>query len=224
MERSAESERLITVSLDHLLPHPLNPNIMSDDFLHKLATNIQQGQDYPPLVVRPHPDRPGHYQLLDGHQRHTALQRLGHTNARCYLWPCTDPQALTLIATLNRLQGQDQPLMRAQLLNELAQMLPQEDLSSLLPETEGEIQSALKLVQLDTDALLEQLQQAQPPLDGQVRLISFVVPAQDEPAILQAIDHIAAQLTCQNRRGRALATLAHHYLASDDNASPEVTQ
>ena len=111
--------RLLRLPLDRLRPHPANANVMDEERLEKLAENIRREEDYPPLVVRPHPEEQGAYQILDGHQRLDILRRLGHQEATCYVWPCDDRTALVLLATLNRLEGQDDPLKRAELLREL---------------------------------------------------------------------------------------------------------
>jgi len=213
MERSARTGRLIEVRVEDLIPHPLNANVMSEDYLEKLARNIQREGDYPPLVVRPHPDRPGRYQLLDGHQRCEALRRMGYREARCYLWPCDDAEALTLMATLNRLEGQDQPVRRAELLAELVGLIPEVDLSILLPESQSEIEALLGLMELDADALLRELEESSGRYGtAETRLVSFLVPVEDEEVVVSIIDGIASQLAGRNRRGRALVTLARHYV------------
>jgi len=107
------------VPLDNLLPHPLNSNVMSPDLQAKLRAHIKWTGRYPFLVVRPPPDEPGKYQVLDGHHRVAVLRDLGHTEARCDVWQVDDREAKLLLATLNRLQGQDQPLRRAELVHEL---------------------------------------------------------------------------------------------------------
>ena len=53
------------VPLDDLLPHPLNSNVMPEDLRAKLKAHIKRTGRYPFLVVRPHPDEPGKYQVLD---------------------------------------------------------------------------------------------------------------------------------------------------------------
>src|SRR3989442_1264884 len=107
------------VPLDDLLPHPLNSNVMPPYLQAKLWAHIKRTGRYPFLVVRPHPDEPGKYQVLDGHHRVAVLRDLGHTEARCDVWQVDDREAKLLLATLNRLQGQDLPRRRAQLLHEL---------------------------------------------------------------------------------------------------------
>jgi len=106
---SRRTDRLARVPLNRLRPHPANANVMDEERLEKLAANIGREGDYHPLVVRPHPEEPGCYQLLDGHQRLQVLKHLGHEDAVCYVWPCDDQTALVLLATLKRLEGQDDP-------------------------------------------------------------------------------------------------------------------
>jgi len=108
---------------------------MAEDLLEKLARNITRHRRYPPLVVRPHPDRPGEFQIIDGAQRFEVLLRLGYHEVTCFLWPCNDAEALLLIATLNRLHGEDIPRKRAELIAEIRGLLPTEALQELLPRT-----------------------------------------------------------------------------------------
>ncbi|MBE3071108.1 MAG: ParB N-terminal domain-containing protein, partial [Planctomycetes bacterium] len=55
------------------------------------------------------------YQILNGHHRAQALRELGHTHARCDVWEVDDAEARLLLATLNRLEGRDDPGLRARL-------------------------------------------------------------------------------------------------------------
>ncbi len=73
------------VPLDDLRPHPLNANVMPEDLREKLAAHINRTGRYPFLVVRPHPEEPGKYQVLDGHHRVAVLRELGFTRSplRC---------------------------------------------------------------------------------------------------------------------------------------------
>jgi ParB-like chromosome segregation protein Spo0J len=101
------------IPLDDLVPHPLNSNVMNEEMQEKLRVHIKRTEQYPFLVVRPHPELPGKYQVLDGHHRIAVLRELGHTEGRCDIWKADDREAKILLATLNRLEGQDQPIRRA---------------------------------------------------------------------------------------------------------------
>ncbi len=109
---------LLDVPLDQLQHHPLNSNAMPAARFEALVGHLARTGRYPPLIVRPLPTADGaaRYQLLDGHHRLAALRRLGHPAARCDVWDVTEPEALLLLATLNRLEGEDDPHRRGDLL------------------------------------------------------------------------------------------------------------
>ncbi len=209
--QSRARSRLLTVPLGRLRPHPANANVMDEERLQKLAENLRREGDYPPLVVRPHPEERGRYQLLDGHQRWDVLKRLGHTEARCYVWPCDDHTALVLLATLNRLEGRDEPLKRAELLRQLTELASPDQLAQLLPEDAASISASLELLGLNLEELLADLQREGQGGSG-LRAITFAVSEEDEQAIERTIEQVVSRLEGTNRRGRALAMIAIAYL------------
>ena len=205
-----DQDRLIRIPLDRLLPHPANPNVMDEARLEKLAANIQRQDDYPPPIVRPHAEKDGYYQLLDGHQRIEVLKRLGYEDARCYVWPCDDEMALVLLATLNRLEGQDDPTKRAELLQQLSNMASFDELGALLPEDAGDVGRSLAFLDLNLDDLLADLQR-EATGDG-LRSVTFAVTPEAEATIEEAVASVVDGLEGRNRRGRALAAVARAYL------------
>ena len=209
----AAEDRLIRVPLDRLHSHPANANLMGQGYLAKLATNIQREGRYPPLVVRPHPTIGGDYELLDGHQRAEVLRRLGEEEALCFPWPCDDATALILLATLNRLEGEDVPARRAELLRQLTELVSADELALLLPEDAAVITNSLCLLDLDSEALLRELEAAGRDADRNApRLLSFAVSRDDEAVVERAIASASADLIGANKRGRALALMASAYL------------
>jgi len=143
-----------TIQLDRLRPHPENSNVMPDVLVEKLANHIQRTGRYPPLIVRPlhDPDNQStdisatnaRYQILDGHHRARALQEACRDTAQCIVWQADDQEALLLLATLNRLQGQDDPRKRAKLISRLAEQHNLPQLSTLLPERSEQIKKYLE--------------------------------------------------------------------------------
>ncbi|MBE3097849.1 MAG: hypothetical protein IMZ44_12090 [Planctomycetes bacterium] len=85
------------------------------------------------------------YQILNGHHRAEVLRQLGHTHARCDVWLVGDDDARLLLATLNRLEGRDDPGARARLVAHLAEGRPAADLARLLPEPPDAVERLLKL-------------------------------------------------------------------------------
>jgi ParB family chromosome partitioning protein len=201
------------VLLDDLRPHPLNSNVMSEDLQEKLKAHIKRTGRYPFLVVRPHPDEPGKFQVLDGHHRVEVLRDLGHADARCDVWDVNDQEAKLLLATLNRLQGQDVPIRRAQLLHELLGEMSVDDLAGLLPETDKQLEELHSLLEFPAEeiaALLEeQAEEAEKVLP---RVMSFVVTPAQEELIEQAVELASDGTPGRDRKAKGLANLARDFL------------
>lgn len=206
-------ERLVRIPLVQLHAHPRNSNVMPEEVLEKLRANIEREGRYPPVVVRPHSESAGDYQLLDGHQRVEALRRLGQVDALCFVWPCDDATALRLLATLNRLRGEDVPARRADLLAELSALVSVEELALLLPESAEAIRDLLVFRALDSGALLAQLEAAAASAATNApRLVSFALLPEDEAVVEEAVALWVSLLTGANRRGRALGLICRAQL------------
>ena len=148
--------------IDRLEPHPENANRMSADRLEKLKGHIVRTGRYEPIVVRPIPVRSAEcgvrskrqkgengarYQILNGHHRARVLRELGRKRARCDVWDVDDDEARMLLATLNRLEGRDDPKARARLVAHLATGRSAEDLARLLPEPPDAVERLLRLAE-----------------------------------------------------------------------------
>ncbi len=96
------------------------------------ARRPERGGDGDP--PRNDPATGARYQILNGHHRARVLRDLGHTHARCDVWDVDDDEARLLLATLNRLEGRDDPSRRAALVARLGEDRRPEALARLLPE------------------------------------------------------------------------------------------
>jgi ParB-like chromosome segregation protein Spo0J len=208
------------IPLDDLVAHPLNANVLSDDLREKLAAHIRSSGRYPHLIVRPHPEKAGAYQVLDGHHRLLVLKDLGHAEARCDVWDVNDREAKLLLATLNRLEGQDLPIRRAQLLHELLGEMNLSDLAGLLPESEKQLEELHSLLEFPADdiaALLDaEAEEAEKVLP---RVMAFVVTPDQEKAIEQAVELASDGTLGRDRKARGLTNLAHHFLKERSGAA-----
>jgi ParB family chromosome partitioning protein len=206
------------IPIDDLQPHPLNSNVMPADLREKLRAHIRRTGRYPFLVVRPHPEEPGKYEVLDGHHRVVILRELGHVDARCDVWDVDDREAKLLLATLNRLEGQDLPIRRAQLIHELLGETSLDDLAALLPETDKQLEELHALLEFPADeiaALLEE--EAEEREKVLPRVLTFVVTAEQEKAIEDAIELASDGTPGRDRRARGLANLARHFMEKRDH-------
>lgn len=125
--------------------HPMNANVMPPDRYDKLVGHIERTGQYPPLIVRE--TTAGVYELLDGHHRCKALEKLKHTHAQCVVWRgVDDTRALVLLTTLNRLEGHDDPRKRGALLSDLQRKLDGDraKLARFVPESSEEAQKLIE--------------------------------------------------------------------------------
>jgi ParB-like chromosome segregation protein Spo0J len=186
---------------------------MPVDLQAKLRAHIKRTGRYPFLVVRPHPEQPGKFQVLDGHHRVAVLRELGHAEARCDVWEVNDREAKLLLATLNRLQGQDQPRKRAELLHELLGEMSLDDLAGLLPESDKQIEELHALLEFPAEeiALLleEQAAEAEKVLP---RVMTFVVTPEQEEIIERAVELASDGTPGRDRKAKGLANLAKRFL------------
>jgi ParB-like chromosome segregation protein Spo0J len=151
------------IALEALEAHPENANRMAPDRLEKLKGHIERTGRYEALIVRPtrnaecgtrnkrqnskNGQRGARYQILNGHHRARVLRELGHRRARCDVWTVGDEEARVLLATLNRLQGRDDPQARAALVARLAEGRSEEDLAGLLPEATEAVERLVRLAE-----------------------------------------------------------------------------
>ncbi len=228
--RSAEqrTERMGTrigarmVPLDDLIPHPLNSNVMTEEMREKLKAHIKRTGRTPFIVVRPHPDKPEKYQILDGHHRVEILRDLGHTEARCDVWEVSDREAKLLLATLNRLEGQDQPIRRAQLLHELLGEMSLEDLAGLLPETDRQLEELHSLLEFPAEEIAALLEEAAEEEEKVLpRVLSFVVTPEQEELIDQAVELASDGTPGRDRKARGLTNLARRFMEDRDETLPD---
>lgn len=219
--RANESKRIgpRLIPLVGLRPHPLNSNVMPEDLRAKLAAHIKQSGRYPMVIVRPHPDEPGQFQILDGHHRVEVLRDLGHTEIRCDVWAVDDREAKILLATLNRLQGQDSPIRRAQLLHELLGEMSLGDLAGLLPETDKQIEELHALLEFPAEEIAALLAADAAEQEKVLpRVISFVVTPEQEELIETAIEKASDGTPGRDRKAKGLTNLARTFLEEDGDA------
>jgi ParB family chromosome partitioning protein len=202
--------KITKIPLDKLIAHPANANVMSEEFLVKLKRQIAEQQCYEPLVVRRHPQRAGCYQILNGHHRKGVLEQLQHTEADCVVWEVSDEQSLMLLATLNRLCGQDEPRRRAQLLEKLSRRFAEDDLLGRLPERREQLQ---KMLELNNPPRLTEPED----LGEMPGAMIFFVSRKQRKMIDEALKAVGKQLRKENpdkriNRGEVLCQLAQRMI------------
>jgi|SRR6516225_8530584 len=207
------------IPIDNLRSHPLNSNVMPEDLRAKLTAHIKQSGRYPMVIVRPHPDESGRFQILDGHHRVEVLRELGHAEVRCDVWAVDDREAKLLLATLNRLQGQDSPIRRAQLLHELLGEMSLVDLAGLLPETDKQIEELHALLEFPAEEIAALIAaDAEEQEKVLPRVLTFVVTPEQEELIERAVERASDGTPGRDRKAKGLVNLATHFLGEGRDA------
>jgi hypothetical protein len=146
------------------------------------------------------------YQILNGHHRAAVLRQLGHTHARCDVWEVDDAEARVLLATLNRLEGRDDPAARAQLVARLAEGRSAEALARLLPEPADAVERLLALAKPPPAPL------APEAVEVPARPMTFFLTDEQHEVVGQALREAAAPAAPKCSRAEALERLALWYL------------
>jgi len=188
-----------SVPLARLVPHPDNPNRMGKQKFAKLVRNIELTGRYEPMIVRPCPNKKGHFQIISGHKRARALEKLGYERAEVIVWDVDDHQAGILLGTLNRLCGSDVLSEKIALFENLKRRLNPDELAKLLPQSAGQIERLTGL---------QMPSQPAPPKAMPQPMVLFV-SAEQQKAIERAMSLAPADPDARTKATRKAAALTH---------------
>lgn len=145
------SEGIRSLPLDVLAPGPFQPRgAMDEAGLAELADSIRARGILQPLLARPHPDTPGHYQIIAGERRWRAASLAGLHEVPTLVRDYADADALAA-ALVENLQRQDlNALEEAEGYNRLVDEfgLTQEQLAKAVGKSRAHISNTLRLLNL----------------------------------------------------------------------------
>lgn len=198
------------IPIELLLEHPENSNHMDVSTSQKLKNHIKNTGRYEPLTVRHHPTENGKYQIINGHNRLRILKALKYQIANCVIWHIDDNQTRLYLATLNRLSGSDTLERRAMLIENLFGSFSKNELLSLLPENEKQLEELRQLVQIKPDGLVNEENLRK---DMQVPvIITFMLDEQEAEELDIALDAVINTVKDNLSRSKALINIARFYL------------
>jgi ParB/RepB/Spo0J family partition protein len=147
MHTHRTQQRIASLPLHKLHPHPDNANRMSKAKFNMLIRHIETTGQYEPLVVRKHPTQENAWQILNGHHRLRALRQLKHSRADCVVFAADDAQARLYLLNLNRLVGRDNVYKKAKLIEQLCRTHTPRDLAKRLSDSKTSIEKLNALSQ-----------------------------------------------------------------------------
>ncbi len=147
----ATASTVAILPLDLLEPNPFQPRgQLQQDDLADLAHSIQTQGILQPILVRPHPTIPDHYQIIAGERRWRAAQLAGLSAIPCYTRDMADAEA-GAAALIENLQRQDlNPIEEAEGYRRLIERfgLTQEALANAVGKSRSHITNMLRLLGL----------------------------------------------------------------------------
>lgn len=203
--------------MQDLIAHPENSNRMPAKFMTKLEENIRKNGNYETITVRPHPQLEGKYQILNGHHRVEILKKVGIEEVKCDVWEVSDSEARLLIATLNRLEGQDVPELRMSLLKNLMDDYGVSELESLIPESTKQLEDMMELWKEDFDKVQEEIKKSTSHFECEIpdlRILDFFLNFEQYRLIVKTLDEVKDNNSLKDRN-EALYELAKYHNSDD---------
>jgi ParB family chromosome partitioning protein len=77
----------------------------SQRYIDELAEDIEREGQLKPIIVRPHPEKPNVYQVIDGEHRVRAFKKLGRSLIRAEVRALSDEEAFFLAMRVNQMHG-----------------------------------------------------------------------------------------------------------------------
>lgn len=134
---------VVSLPLAQLHRAEWNANRVDEETLGKIRHSLREYGVVENLVVRPHPDLAGDYEVLSGNHRRDLYAEQGLDDAPCVVVELDDARARLLAQTLNRTRGADDPLAYRELLERVLEDLPVTAILDLLPETSKTLEQLL---------------------------------------------------------------------------------
>ena len=135
--------KTVDLPIGKLIEALWNANTMDLGGIEQLGNSIRRYGLVENLVVRT--IARNRFEVLSGNQRLQILRDLGWETVPCVVMDLGDAEARLLAQALNHIHGVDDPGLRAQLLQEVLEDIPGEEVLSLLPENASSLEALSKL-------------------------------------------------------------------------------
>jgi ParB family chromosome partitioning protein len=183
---------LVQLALERIVTPSWNPNQMDPAMRERLRNSVIRFGLLVPLVVRLLIN--GRFETVGGAHRFLVLRELGYQTAPCVVVQADDIEARLLSQCLNRIAGDDDLGLKAELVKQVLAQLSPEEVLKLLPETAESLRAMAALGQDDLAQYLVNWQQAQ---SARLKHLTF----QSLPTQAEVIEAALARFLPQARQG-----------------------
>ena len=203
---------VVDLFLAHLYPALWNPNTSFANELEMLEQSYERYGIVQNLVVRRVCENI--YEVLSGNQRLKVYKRIGLETVPCIVVELDDADARLLAQTLNRLHGEDDLGLKAELMRTILAELPEAEVLKVLPETPESLRDLSELGQQDLAEQLRAWQQAQ---TARLKHLQFQLTESQLEVIEEALSRTLPEARrnmgeSPNARGTALFELCKAFL------------
>ena len=200
-----------SLPIDRLQEATWNPNEMDQAMRSRLQRSIKRFGFLVPLVVRDIGDE--RYETIGGARRLAVLKEIGVSSVPCVLARANNSEARLLSQALNHIAGDDNLGLRAEVIRDLLNAIPQNELLSILPDSADDLRV---LASTGEEDLAEHLQAWERAQSARLRHLQLQLTDSQLEVVEEALEHAMA---CgsedegnPNRRGNAFVTICRTYL------------
>lgn len=143
-------DRGVEIAINAIEPNPWNPNKTSARVQEAIVESLENYGQIIELLVRPHPEVKGKYQIIDGEHRFSELSKSSSTVYANVLHNLPDAEAKKLTIILNETRGAADKIELATLLADISSELGDKTRIGL-PYSENELDELIKLSEFDWD-------------------------------------------------------------------------
>ncbi len=185
--------------------------------LAHLRTSISRFGLVVPLAVRSVGSES--FETVGGAHRLKVARELGMASVPCVVIEADDAGARLLGQALNHIAGSDNLGLRAEVLRDILESMPQEEVRALLPETVASLQA---LTSIGKQSIAQALQQWEQTQKARLHHLAFQLTDVQLRVVEEALQRLmpmtAIQPESPNKRGAALYLLCREYLEGKEES------
>jgi ParB family transcriptional regulator, chromosome partitioning protein len=206
---------IIELPIEVLKEAPWNVNQVDDSMMQRLRASIQKYGLVQNLVVR---QVAGGYEVLSGNHRLKLLLELDVKKVPCVVVDVNDAHARLLAQALNHVHGDDDLGLRAELIREVMNFLPESEVLAVLPDT---IDGLQRMTEMGQETVAGYLQNWEKARTVRLRNLIFKLTQEQLQSVEKAIDYILPEAKHQqgispNARGTALYLICKSFVDKEN--------